>query len=332
MIQNLINHVVFVVDQSGSMGHLTSETVRVFDNQVKYLAQRSQELNQETRVSVYVFNREVRCLVYDMDVMRLPSLKGHYSPNGSTALIKGVTTAIDELGQTATIHGDHAFLIYTLTDGQETENRYGGPALASKIKSLPENWTLAVLVPNSQSVFEAKNYGFPAQNIAVWETTSEGAKEVDNVITRSVNNFMVGRSTGSRGTKNLFQIDTANLTPRVLSNKLDELSGGEYLLLNVRRDEVIKPFVESWTTKSYVPGSSYYQLVKKEKIQPYKQVCIQNRRNGKVYSGSKARQMLGLGNSEVTATPGSYGDFDVYVQSTSVNRKLPAGTKLIVLN
>ena len=331
MIQNLINHVVFVVDQSGSMGSLTNETVRVFDNQVKYLAQRSQELSQETRVSVYVFNTTVKCLIYDMDVMRLPSLKGHYSPNGGTALIKGVTTSIDELALTPTIHGDHAFLIYTLTDGQETENRYSGPALANKIKSLPDNWTLAVLVPNQQSVFEAKNYGFPAQNIAVWENTAKGTQEVDNVITRSVNNFMVGRSTGSRGTKNLFQVDVSNLSTRQVASKLEELDGSQYMLLNVRKDEVIKPFVESWTTKTYIPGSSYYQLVKREKIQPYKEICIQNKRNGKVYAGSKARTMLGLGNVEVAATPGSYGDFDVYIQSTSVNRKLPAGTKLIVL-
>jgi Mg-chelatase subunit ChlD len=56
MNKHLINHIVFVVDESGSMQLLSKDVVKVFDSQIQHLAQRSQELDQETRVSVYLFN------------------------------------------------------------------------------------------------------------------------------------------------------------------------------------------------------------------------------------------------------------------------------------
>jgi len=97
MIQNYINHIVFVIDASGSMQKISREVIDVFNKQVTYLAKRSQEVNQETRVSVYLFNDTVTCLIYDMDVMRLPKLNGHYHARGGTALIDGVIQAILDL-------------------------------------------------------------------------------------------------------------------------------------------------------------------------------------------------------------------------------------------
>lgn len=41
--------------------------------------------------------------------------------------------------------------------------------------------------------------------------------------------------------------------------------------------------------------------------------------------------MLGLPDFEVKVNPASYGQYDIFVQSTSVNRKLIKGTKLLVL-
>jgi Mg-chelatase subunit ChlD len=70
-IQNYINHVVLVLDESASMTNHKRDLVRVADGQIEYLARRSQELDQETRVSVYVFSNEVKCLIYDKDVLRL---------------------------------------------------------------------------------------------------------------------------------------------------------------------------------------------------------------------------------------------------------------------
>ncbi|MEU3878202.1 hypothetical protein AB0E87_30690, partial [Streptomyces sp. NPDC029704] len=85
--QNYINHVALVLDASSSMSHLSQKVVEVADQQIAYLARRSQELDQETRVTVYVFADKVECVIYDKDVLRMPSLKQLYRVGGMTALL-----------------------------------------------------------------------------------------------------------------------------------------------------------------------------------------------------------------------------------------------------
>lgn len=331
MIQNYINHIVFVIDRSGSMSGLSSEVVKVFDSQIQYLATRSKELNQETRASVYLFNNSVSCLLYDMDVMRLPSLSSFYRADGGTSLIDGTLKAIDDLQKTPELYGDHAFLIYVLTDGEENTSINRSNQLSDKINSLKNNWTVAVLVPNQTGVHEAKKFGFPANNIQVWSTDKKGINEVGETMKSATNSFMQARATGVRGTKNLFNINTANLKSDIVTKKLDVLDPKDYEILTVRKDgQAIKEFVESWKLP-YVVGSSYYQLSKVEKVQANKNVIVQNKISGKLYTGAKARELLGLPDHEVKIAPSSFNNYNIYCQSTSINRKLVANTQLVYI-
>lgn len=332
MLSNIINHITFVLDKSSSMTRLRNDVVRVFDAQIAKLAQQSKSLDQETRVTVYLFNGETTCLVYDKDVLRLPSLKNLYETSGGTALIDATLLAIDELGKTAQLHGDHAFLIYVLTDGEENRSANGAAVLSEKIKSLPENWTLAALVPNQLGVHDAKKFGFPANNIAVWSTTGVGLEDAGDVVSNATQNFMTSRTLGVRGTKTLFSLDTTGLNKAAVKNSLDALSPTSFMVLPVAREGfVIKDFVESWTKVPYVVGSTYHQLVKPETVQPYKQICIQEKLTGKVYSGDNARNLIGLpAGTTVKVCPANNTVFNIFLQSTSVNRKLVAGTNVIV--
>lgn len=330
-IQNYINHIVFVVDASGSMNGLTNEVVKVFDAQIKHLALRSKELDQETRVTVYLFNSSVSCLIYDKDVLRLPSLKDYYRANGGTALIDGTITALDDLALTPQKYGDHAFLTYVLTDGEENSSKHTQFDLSNKLKNLADNWTVAVLVPDQTGVHEAKKFGFPANNIQVWSATVGGVEKAGETIKAATDNFMAARAKGLRSTKNLFDLDVTKLDATTVATALTQLAATQYLLIPVQADSVIKPLVESWTKQPYVSGASYYQLTKPEKIQSYKQICVQDKVSGKVYSGVNARNLLNLPNQEVKVNPASHGTFDIFVQSTSVNRKLIKGTKLLVI-
>lgn len=337
-MQNFINHIVFVLDRSGSMRERESQVVKVFDSQIEYLARRSKELDQETRVTVYQFGNDTECLIYDKDVLRLPSLSKLYKINGNTALLNATSQAIEELAETPQRYGDHSFLIYVLTDGQENYSylagkRVSAPTLASQIKNLPENWTLAVMVPDQRGVFDAKTYGFPANNISVWNTASDtGVEEVGSTLTAVTDRYMASRSKGVRGTKNLFQLDANALASTNVVRVLEELNPSAYALFPVHKEAVIKPFVESWTQSPYRVGSAYYQLTKPETLQAYKQLVVQEKTTGKVFSGANARKLLGLPNHEVRVSPADFGKYDVFAQSTSTNRKLVGGTKLIVLN
>lgn len=332
MIQSYINHIVFVIDRSGSMQGLSSQVVRVFDNQIIHLARRSSELKQETRVSVYLFNDAVECLVYDIDVLRLPSLATHYRVGGNTALIDGTMKAIEDLEKTATLYGDHSFLIYALTDGQTNADKIPSSSLTTKLKTLPDNWTLAVFVPDQNGIFECKKVGFPIQNLSVWDVSSATAvEEVGKVMQASTDTFMRARATGVRGTKNLFTMDAGALSSATIKGNLKELSPTQYMVLPVSRKVAIKDFVENWTKEPYLVGSAYHTLVKPEKVQPGKQVCIQHKLTGKVYAGAAARQLLGLPDHEVKVEPAAHPDYAILLQSQSVNRLLVPGTNLLVM-
>ena len=330
MKSNYINHVVFVIDRSGSMRGLETDVERVFDNQIKNLKRQAKELGQENRVSVYVFDDSVDNLIYDKDVNTVESL--NYKVRGGTALIDATLEAIGDLKTIPQKYGDHGFLVIVLTDGQENASRSSSYTLRDKISSLDDNWTVSVLVPDLSAKKDAEKFGFPIGNIAIWEVSREGIKKVDTFVSSATTQYLRGRAAGIRSTKNLFQIDASTLKTQEVKNKLTELRANrDYSFLPVRQDSPIREYVESWLKEPYVAGSAYYQLTKPETIQANKQLCVQDKLNGKVYAGFEAREMLQLPHYDVKVSPDNYGKYYIFVQSTSVNRKLLKGTNLIVL-
>ncbi|MFC0598000.1 vWA domain-containing protein [Streptomyces palmae] len=341
--QNYINHVALVLDASSSMSHLSRKVVEVADQQISYLARRSQELDQETRVTVYVFADKVECVIYDKDVLRMPSLKQLYRPGGMTALLAATLKSQRELAQTAQLYGDHSFLTFVLTDGQEnashrcpdapsTVPRELVKAVSTMMATQEDNWTLAVLVPDQMGKREAMQCGFPKDNIAIWDATStQGLEEAGQVIQQATENFMVGRARGIRGSRAVFStgaeavnkdtIKAAGLTP---------VDPSKYQLIPVARDAAIREWVIE-CGHTFRTGCAYYQLSKSEKVQAQKQIAVLEKKTDRVYTGPEARALLGLPDMEVRVKPDHNDDFTIFVQSTSVNRKLVPNTRLLLM-
>ncbi|MFF5370214.1 vWA domain-containing protein [Streptomyces sp. NPDC013187] len=341
--QNYINHVALVLDASSSMSHLSRKVVEVADQQIAYLARRSRELDQETRVTVYVFADKVECVIYDKDVLRMPSLKQLYRTGGMTALLAAALKSQSELAQTAQLYGDHSFLTFVLTDGQENAShrcpdaaardpRQLVQAVAEMIRTQQDNWTLAVLVPDQMGKREAMQCGFPKDNIAIWDATStQGLEEAGQVIRQATENFMMGRTQGIRGSRAVFStggeavnedtIKAAGLTPADPS---------KYQLIPVARDAAIREWVIE-CGHTYTTGGAYYELSKSEKIQARKQIAVLEKKTDRVYTGPQARALLGLPDTEVRVKPDHNDHFTIFVQSTSVNRKLVANTRLLLM-
>lgn len=334
MKQSYTNNIALLVDGSGSMQGRENAVCKVVNSYIKHLAKRSQETGQDNRISIYVFNSSVDCQTYNKDSLRLPTFE-NYHPNGNTALIGATLQAIDDLSKIPQLYYDHSFLVVAVTDGGNNVNDHLSAALAARIHSLPDNWTVAVLVPDQNGVAESKRCGFPAGNIQVWDVNSKtGVEDAGSVIESVTDTYISNRTRGIRGTKNLFAVDAAALNSSAIKNNLQEISAYDYDVLTVRGKPdakiVIKDYVESWTRQPYRVGSAYYQLTKPETIQPSKAICIQARRNGKLFSGNTARQLLGLPNFEIKVAPSAHPDYEIFVQSTSVNRNLVPGTQLIV--
>lgn len=361
--QNYITHIALVLDASVSMSRHRTNLIAVADGLVQHLARKSQADDHETRVTVYTFGDDYKCLIFDKDVMRLPSIKDLYRIDGNTALIAATMKSQDDLMQTAQMYGDHAFLTYVLTDGEENVSRYskvfggtgervrysGTPAryttdeltvkLSQRLKNLPDNWTVACLVPNESGVSYAKSYGFPADNIAIWDTTSrDGVLQVGKLITEATDTYMDNRTKGIRGSKTMFAMGADQLNKDAVKQAraaggLRELRKDQYdtiLVKAVDDGAAIREFVERETGKPYITGTAHYELTKTEKVQKQKGILVRDKKSGRVYAGQHARDLLGLPDHEVRVKPEQNPKYRVYVQSTSVNRKLVAGTKIIL--
>lgn len=337
--QNHINHIALVLDASGTMEPYREAVVTVVDNEIQSLAKRSRELDQETRVTVYLFDREVICVIYDKDVLRLPSIRDFYMNWGgsTTALIDATMQSQLDLRQTPQIYGDHAFLTYVLTDGLENaSHNYGPSALRSLLESQKDNETIGVLVPEQRHVDGTVRLGFHRGNVAVWDATSRrGVVEVGTRIRATTDAFMVARAHGVKGTRTLFtggaevvNRETVGVKHGFTALKKDV----DYRIFTIRTESVIRLAVEALTGAAYRRGAAFYELVKSEVVQDYKEIRIRHRKNGMVYAGPDSRKILGLPDAgSVRVRPADNYTYQIFVQSTSVNRKLPAGTKLLVM-
>ncbi len=92
----------------------------------------------------------------------------------------------------------------------------------------------------------------------------------------------------------------------------------------------IKAFVQEKALE-FKKGRGFYQLTKSELIQDYKEVVVRRKADGQIVTGDKVREVLKIPKSskKFTLDLDEVGDFDVFVQSTSVNRILLPGTEFL---
>jgi hypothetical protein len=118
------------------------------------------------------------------------------------------------------------------------------------------------------------------------------------------------------------------------TSQLVDISGKVSLYLvdgvGVQDGIQIRDFILSKRAQ-YLKGAAFYQLTKSEnRITETKLVVVRDRATGKIYGGQQARTMVGLprfGNARLH--PGDHKNYDIFIQSESVNRKLVKGTGVI---
>jgi len=342
--ENQIDHIAIVMDASSSMDGLRRDVVKVVDGQIAYLAKRSTDLDREVRVSVYSFADQVKCLIFDKDVLRLPSIGALYRPSGMTALRDATIESQRDLKTTSVIYGDHAFLTFVVTDGQENRSMASADTLRNLLAGLPENYSVATLVPDHRSVHLAAQAGFPPDNIATWDTSN--VETAGASIKAATDNFMTMRQQGVRGSRAIFSTGTDAVNKATVTANLKALPGTAYRLIPVPKIEgSVKDPKKGWPKRKvdtfikddcgipFVIGNVYYQWNKREKVQSNKDLAVVEKATDKVYVGTQAeiRAMIGLPDLNVSQKADPNPDYDIFVQSTAPNRGLVPFTKVLVM-
>lgn len=330
------NLIALVIDQSTSMSHLKAD---LKERTNKLIADIRARKDQDNRVGVYVFS--------DTVVGPLKEYPDTFK-NGNTALLDAVGMAIDGLSSHTLKafpwekESDVAKLVIVLTDGEENCSvRYGNrwdsrgraefKALLAR-KQAEGDWTFAFQLPFGKADSFSREFGVPRENCTEWEATHKDFERTSGHTMSSMSSFYASRSLGEKSVRSFYSAttDLSGVKPVDLK-QLDNLTS-RFAVHSVEKEEDIKSFVERKTKKDYIPGTAFFQLTKPEKIQGSKQVALIEKGKKSVLGGPLARKLVGLVDfADGKVTPGNHANFDVFVQSTSSNRKLVRGSKLLVL-
>lgn len=339
--RKLINLIGFCLDMSGSMSDLTSTAVKDFNTQLDVIRQAAKDTNQDTYIVVSYFGvnggqySEYSSMVkLGQPLTPITSVRNmtpsEYAAYGRTPLRDSVMSVIDEFEKFKfnPETEDVSFLIMTLTDGDENDSRTRSPDFIARLNAKQNlgNWSFAFRVPTGAKNKFVRNEGVIEGNVVEWETTVRGFEQSTIIASAATSGFYSSRASGQTATRSFYanvQADDVtikktltDLTPRVR-------------ILPVVQDVEIKSFVE-FHGENYKKGYGYYQLTKPEEVQDYKEVLVQDKIDGKIYGGVDSRNLLGIPHTgSIRLRPGNTGHYDVFVQSTSVNRKLINGTRMI---
>lgn len=113
------------------------------------------------------------------------------------------------------------------------------------------------------------------------------------------------------------------------------VAASRFQMLTVDKDTDIKDFVEANVRGGFRVGRGFYEFTKSVEVQPGKEVILQEKKTGDMFSGSEARTILGLkGYGTETINPRDVpclrdGTYVAFIQSTSNNRRLIGGTRFL---
>jgi len=142
----------------------------------------------------------------------------------------------------------------------------------------------------------------------------------------------------SRGMAGIFSTLTGEkVEVREAANELELVPAGTFQVLRVEKETPIKQYVEDHSL-IFRKGDGYYEFTGrkgrkrggKEVIQEKKQVVLVEDGTGDMYTGDEARHMIGVPpGTRATIAPTDISGYTVFIQSTSYNRKLEAGTRFL---
>lgn len=325
------NYIAIVLDVSGSMGPYKHQVIDILNETIKSIKNNK---DQENYISLLTFNTSINEL-FSCVPSELTKFINYYDihTSGGTALLDGMVKAIQNLKKDSDYKdADASFLVIGLTDGDENSSIIDprGVHLKELIKDCEKDgrWTITFQVPKGNSDYLTK-FGLSRNNIREWEQTTTGLQETHQSLAAGMTNYFNVRSKGTRSLST-FYTDASQISKTTLKKDLINVSD-QFENYVTSKEEVIRQFVERKTKRPYHLGIAFYQLMKNEKVQSNKEILIQDKTTKAIYGGNEARELIGLPvGQDAKVIPGNHANYEIYVQSTSVNRILPRGTKVLV--
>lgn len=173
-----LTELVFIIDRSGSMSGLESDTIGGFNSMIA----KQKRAEGEALISTVLFDDVSEVLHDRVNVKEIQSMTEHdYTVRGTTALLDAIGGAIHHIGN---VHKyarledvpEHTMFIIT-TDGMENASRYYS---SDKVKKMIEHqkekygWEFLFLGANIDAVETASHFGIGADRAVNYNCDSKG--------------------------------------------------------------------------------------------------------------------------------------------------------------
>jgi uncharacterized protein YegL len=197
MNENL-TEIVAILDRSGSMEHLTNDTIGGFNAFLK----EQKEIPGEAVLTTVLFNNSYMLLHNRADIKKIkPITNKEYIAQGSTALLDAMGKTINDIGlklhNTAENERPCKVIFFIITDGEENASvEYSN----EKIKEMVElqkntySWEFIFLGANIDAFSAANSIGISADRAFDYEADSEGIVKAQLAMSAAVGNFRVHKS------------------------------------------------------------------------------------------------------------------------------------------
>ncbi|HET8686682.1 MAG TPA: hypothetical protein VFM18_08460, partial [Methanosarcina sp.] len=263
------------------------------------------------------------------DITYVYPMTTYETTGGNTPLFKAIRQGFSMVPD----DGSSPVLVSIVTDGEDNVTPSDGSLIAKEIlkRQDTDRWTVAFSVPKGYKEKLAR-LGIPDGNIQEWELSSAGMETASISRGMSLNAYTSSVASGNYTSTTKFYTDLSNVDQTTIKNTLVDISQQVMIFpVSGAEGQQIRAFVESKINKKMKTGSAFYQLVKSEAVvQPNKLILVRDKKTNAIYAGDSARDLLNLPRiGNIKLVPGNHGNYDLFVQSTSVNRKLDANTQLI---
>jgi uncharacterized protein YegL len=188
-----LTEIVAVLDRSGSMEHLTGDTIGGFNTFLK----EQKEIPGEAVLTTVLFNDSYMLLHDRADIKKIkPMTKKEYIAQGNTALLDAMGKTINDIGlklhNTAENERPCKVIFFIITDGEENASVEYSKERIKEMVELQKNtysWEFIFLGANIDSFSAADSIGISADRAFNYEADSEGIVSVQLAMSAAVENI-----------------------------------------------------------------------------------------------------------------------------------------------
>lgn len=190
MTKNNITELVFILDRSGSMAGLESDTIGGFNAMIE----KQRKVEGECYVSTVLFDNTSEVLHDRVKLSDIkPMTEDDYTVRGCTALIDALGSAISHIGnihkyaRAEDVPQNTMFVI--TTDGMENaSSRYSSKQVKKMIQRQKSEygWEFLFIGANIDAVETAKRYGIEKERAVNYNADKKGTKVVYDTLAKAV--------------------------------------------------------------------------------------------------------------------------------------------------